>query len=293
MEASAHPVLAILLPALGACVVAVLATVVVERLGGVAGGILSTVPTTIVPAAIGLHGSAADDDAFRCAMCFVPVGILLNAGYLLLWRIIPARIGMRSHRHLLATTVALSLGAWLAAATAAVWIHHAYAPDAGQSLAIGLAAFAAGAMLGIAANRVPHPAPAGRRPVGAAVLALRGLAAGGAIAVALVLARGGDPIAGGIASVFPAIFTAIMVATWLAQGAQVPTGAVGPMMLGTLSVSAFALLASAAIPRLGVAAGAAVCWIIAVACINVPAYAWLRWVRARHERRAAAGTGAP
>jgi hypothetical protein len=294
MDPAAHPVLAILLPALGACVVAVLATVVVERLGGVAGGILSTVPTTIVPAAIGLHASAADDEAFRCAMCFVPVGILLNAGYLLLWRIIPARIGMRSHRHLLATTVTLALAAWLAAASAAVWAHHAWAPDAGQSLAIGLAAFVAGALLGIAANRVPHPAPAGRRRVGPAVLALRGVAAGAAIAVALVLARSGDPIAGGIASVFPAIFTAIMVATWLAQGAQVPTGAVGPMMLGTLSVSAYALLSAALIPRLGVVAGSAACWAAAVLFVNVPAYAWLRRVRARHDRRAAAaGAGAP
>jgi hypothetical protein len=57
--------------------------------------------------------------------------------------------------------------------------------------------------------------------------------------VAVSLARSGLPIASSMARVFPAIFTTIMVATWLAQGAQVPTGAVGPMMLGTLSVPGF------------------------------------------------------
>ena len=99
--------LEVAVPALGAGLVAVLATVAVERLGGAVGGVVSSIPTTIVPAALGIHASAPDEDSFRRAMCFVPVGILLNAGYLLLWRVLPARIGMRSHRHLLATTAAL------------------------------------------------------------------------------------------------------------------------------------------------------------------------------------------
>jgi hypothetical protein len=92
MELTPQLVTDVLLPALGAGVVAVLATVAVERLGGAAGGIVSSVPTTIVPAAIGIHAAAADDASFRRAMCFVPVGILLNAGYLMLWRVLPVRL---------------------------------------------------------------------------------------------------------------------------------------------------------------------------------------------------------
>ena len=120
MELTAQLATDVLLPALGAGVVAVLATVAVERLGGAVGGIVSSVPTTIVPAAIGIHAAAPDDASFRRAMCFVPVGILLNAGYLMLWRVLPARIGMRSHRHLLAATTTCALGAWILAALA-VW----------------------------------------------------------------------------------------------------------------------------------------------------------------------------
>jgi hypothetical protein len=51
MEPEIPLILDVVLPALGAGAVAVLATVAVERLGGVAGGIFSSVPTTIVPAA--------------------------------------------------------------------------------------------------------------------------------------------------------------------------------------------------------------------------------------------------
>ena len=271
----------ILLPALGAGVVAVLATVAVERLGGAAGGIVSSVPTTIVPAAIGIHAAAADDASFRRAMCFVPVGILLNAGYLMLWRVLPARIGMRSHRHLLAATTTCALGAWILAALAVVGSNELLRPGPQATAIMGIAAFALGIALGIAANRVPHHAPKGSRRVGPAVLALRGIAAAAAIGVAMLLARSGLPVAGSIASVFPVIFTTIIIATWLAQGPQVPTGAVGPLMLGTLSVSAYSLLAAVLFPAMHVAAAAAACWLASVALVSVPAFLWLRRVRRR------------
>ena len=103
--------------ALFAGFVAILATVVVERFGGSLGGVLSSLPTTIVPAAIGIFGRDSDPDQFRRAMSVVPVGILLNAGYLVLWRIIPARLGKRSRNHLLLSTLVLALGAWFLAAS--------------------------------------------------------------------------------------------------------------------------------------------------------------------------------
>jgi hypothetical protein len=282
MEPEIPLILDVVLPALGAGAVAVLATVAVERLGGVAGGIFSSVPTTIVPAAIGIRAGSADDAAFVHAMCFVPLGILLNAAYLLLWRVVPARLGMRSHRWLLGKTVCVSLGAWLAAAAAVVAAERALAPSPAASAVLGASAFAAGLVVAVLANRVPHPAPRGGRGVGAATLVLRGLAAAVAIGLAMALARSGMPVAGGIASVFPAIFTTIMVATWISQGAQVPTGAVGPLMLGTMSVGAYALLAAVLFPRMHVAAASATCWVIAVSAINVPGYLWVQRVRRRH-----------
>jgi hypothetical protein len=261
--------------ALAAGIVAVLATVAVERLGGVAGGLLSSIPTTIVPAAIGIWGRNADPEEFRRAMAFVPVGIVLNMGYLVLWRVIPARLGMRTHRHLLAWTTGLALGAWFAAAAGVAALNELLQPTVAQSLVAGGVATAAGLAIAVATNRTPHAAPRGTRRVGPAVLVARGAAAAAAIGVALVLARAGLPVASGIASVFPAIFTTVMVATWIAQGAQVPTGAVGPMALGTLSVAAYALLAALLFPMLPVAGAAAACWVLSVAAVSLPAWWWL------------------
>jgi hypothetical protein len=72
-----------------------------------------------------------------------------------------------------------------------------------------------------------------------------------------------------------------MVATWLSQGAHVPTGAVGPMALGTLSVSAYALLATLLFPLMPIWLAAALCWIAAIACVSVPAYLYLRTRRSQ------------
>ena len=47
--------LTILAAALFAGIVAVLVTVAVEKWGGIVGGILGTLPTTIVPATIGMY----------------------------------------------------------------------------------------------------------------------------------------------------------------------------------------------------------------------------------------------
>lgn len=271
------------IPALFAGIVAVLSTIAVERLGGAVGGVISSIPTTIVPAAIGIWAAGDDIDGFRRAMAFVPVGILLNAGYLLLWRVIPAAVRRRTRSRLLAWTLTLSLGAWMAAAAAIMAMHDLVQPTVSQSMVAGGVALIAGIALGIAANQRPHPAPKGAHRVSPIVLLARGVAAAIIIGFALVLRRSGLPVASGIASVFPVIFTTIMVATWLAQGAHVPTGAVGPLMLGTLSVSAYALLAAALFPLMPLALAAAVCWLGAVMIASVPAYAYLR-----HRRHVAA-----
>ncbi|MFM7260854.1 MAG: hypothetical protein ACKO3W_09665, partial [bacterium] len=57
---------------------------------------------------------------------------------------------------------------------------------------------------------------------------------------------------------------------------HVPTGAVGPMALGTLSVSTYALLATVLFPVMPVALAATLCWIASVVCVSVPAYLFLR-----------------
>jgi hypothetical protein len=82
---------------------------------------------------------------------------------------------------------------------------------------------------------VIHELPALKRLVPRALMA--GIAVGGSVLVGSVNAS-----AAGIAAIFPAIFLTTMVTLWLAHGDAVPLGAAGPMMLGSGSVSIYAIV---------------------------------------------------
>jgi len=267
----------VLLQALGAgllaALVAIGATVAIERWGGVVGGIVGTLPSTIVPAAIGIHLAAEDVQGFQDALRVTPVAMLLNTLFLWLWRVLPPRLPSWGLHAQLAVVLALALAAWCAGAATTVVALDRITLDA---LPVGVAATCAALLVGVVACLPGVPAPRGSRRVGIGVLVARGLLAASAIAAAVILAGMGGPLVAGMAACFPAIFTTTMVSLWLSQGQAVPAGAVGPMMLGGTSVSAFALLASFWIPSFGPAAGALLAWIVAAGALSVPAGLWLR-----------------
>ena len=283
VDASTHaswmPVLGF---ALAAGVVSAGATVAVERFGGRVGGILGTVPTTIMPATMGLfatHPMDADgtsSDGFLRSVAMVPAGMMLNAAFLASWRVLPRWLHSDDSRTTLWRCVVASLVVW--ALLSLVWVlgMNALEPSVEALLAIGGGTLVATATLGIVLCRHGVPAPKGSNHVTWQVLVARGVAAGGAIAVALVIARSGHAIAGGMAVTFPAIFLTTIVGTWLAQGREVPVGAVGPMVLGSCAVGSYAMLAGLLYPRLGLVLGTPACWILAVGGVSVPAGLWLR-----------------
>ncbi|MBM4008873.1 MAG: hypothetical protein FJ285_04685 [Planctomycetes bacterium] len=267
------------IPATIAGGVAVAATVLVERLGGRIGGLLSSVPTTIVPAAAALHTRCESPEDFATAMALVPVGTALNAGYLGLWLLLPPiicahRIGARAP---LALTLVTTLGLWLIASALLMLLGAVLDPSPGQWQLAAIAATLVCATLGIIANWSPAEAPRGTRTVPPRILVARGIAAAGAIGAAVVLARLDVPIASGLVSVFPVIFTTVMVGTWLAQGPSVPRGAAAPMMLGSTSVAVFAYLAAALLPRLDMASSVALAWLGSVIIVHGPAALLLQW----------------
>ena len=268
--------------ALAAGVVSAGATVAVERFGGRVGGILGTVPTTIMPATMGLfatHPMDADgtsSEGFLRAVAVVPAGMMINAAFLASWRVLPRWLHADDSRTTLWRCVAASLLVWALLSLAWVVGMNALEPSVEALLAIGGGTLLTTATLGIVLCRHGVPAPKGTNHVTWPVLVARGVAAGGAIAVALVIARGGHAIAGGMAVTFPAIFLTTIVGTWLAQGREVPVGAVGPMVLGSCAVGSYAMLSGLLYPRLGLVLGTLVCWILAVGCVSVPAGLWLR-----------------
>lgn len=261
-------------------VVAVAVTRAIERWGGAVGGILGTLPTTIVPAAVGMAWAAEDPGALTRSLAIVPAGMLCNALFLATWRELPARWGTAR----LGPMVAASLAVWSLCGLAALAASHRLLEAGVGPSTLGLLGVAGNALLGAWICWHPGPAPAGSRPVGAAMLLARGSMAALAVGTGVWIADLGYPLVAGLASVFPAIFMTAMVGLWWSQGPSVPTGAAGPMILGGVSVSLYALLAMRTLPALGAGAGSLVAWLGAVLLWSVPSYLWLRG-RARTQPR--------
>ena len=261
----------ILLSAIFAGFVAILVTVAIERWGGIVGGILGTLPTTIVPAAAGMYLEAGSED-LGTSMSLIPFWMLLNALFVASWVVYPKL--KRSVTLVEMTFVSLSFWAVLALL---MTLSLTQVLNYLSELVVGIVGVICLVSLGLWMTWVPIKAPKGKNSVTKKVLFVRGLAAGTAIGIAVQFASMGLPIVAGLASVFPAIFLTTMVALWIAQGSDVPTGAAGPMMLGGSSVAMYSLIAPWAIPEYGIYAGSAICWIASVLLTSIPAYSWLSW----------------
>ncbi len=262
--------MSILTTALAAAVVAILATVAVERLGGRFGGVIATLPTTILPASWGF--AAAVQHTPTEALAAVPLGMLVDAGFLYCWRLAPPHLPAWSMPRRLGVMIGISLAVWFGLAAGALALVEVLALP---PLLVGLTAMLAHLLLGLYTTLHPFPAPRGEQPVSALAILARGTLAGLAIAIAVAFARSGMPLVAGVASVFPAIFLTTMVALWWSQGEAVPLGAVGPIIMGSTAVSAYALISIWSFVRLGVIAGTTTAWFGAVLLCSVPTAWWL------------------
>jgi hypothetical protein len=249
--------------------------VAIEKLGGRRGGVVGTLPTTIVPAAVGFWWGTPSTADFRHALYLVPAGMLVNALFLWSWRVVPPRLPAWSLGARLFAMLSVSLGAWAAMAFLLLRTTEAYRRAGLPMQPWSWGFFLAAVALAIGACMRNGPAPPGTRTVGPAVLVGRGVLAAAAIGLAVALATVAGPVVAGIMSTFPAIFLTTMVALWVSQGEAVPVGAVGPMMLGSTSVSAFALLAATLMPLAGPLPGALLAWLGAVLLVTLPAWLFL------------------
>jgi hypothetical protein len=264
----------VILSSVMAGVVAILATVLIEQRGGAVGGFI-TLPTTIVPASIGIWiGVGGDTSAFSSAMSVVPVGMLLNVLFLGSWRILPDFLDSYFSKRMLVYAVAsCSVFLWLIFAGISTISIESISPIVDPIL-IGFFAVLVTFILGLFAVSRGGLAPSGSNSVTILSILARGIAAGGAIGIAVWIAGLGLPFVSGVVSVFPAIFLTTMVSLWLAQGRSVPVGATGPMMLGSTSVSIYGLISIFVFPSFGPWIGSIVSWLISVVFYSLPIGVW-------------------
>lgn len=175
------------------------ATVAIERLGGIVGGVISSMPTTILPTAIGL-ALTVPADAVKDALTAVPTGMLINVLVLLCWRQLPPFLpDSWSKNQKLVAILTASLGMWLIFVLLLVFVVRNELGVSGEIL--GWLCTAATVILGWGAVLLqPLPAPKGSNPVSINTLLARGLLAGAAVFTAGMIAKV-NSYAAGFASV--------------------------------------------------------------------------------------------
>jgi hypothetical protein len=265
-----------MIPAGLAGVVAVGVTLAIERWGGRIGGILGSMPTTIVPASVGIYAMSESVVAFAASMGAVPAGMLVDALFLWCWRVLPEKLQRPDPIAVLWRVAAAAMTVWFVGACIMVASFSSLSDLGVAPLWSGTVTLAVLIMVGVAACWNAPSSPKGHRRVGVLEVASRGVLAAVAIGASVIIAKLGSPLVAGVASVFPAIFLTTMVSLWWSQGRSVSVGAVGLIMLGSSSVGAYALVAAWTFPAMGVVTGGVVAWCIAVVTTSVPAWWWLR-----------------
>lgn len=263
----------ILLYALFAGIVAILVTVAIEKFGGIIGGVLGTIPSTIIPAAAGVY-SIDGTESLRDSMSMVPIGMLMNGIFLSVWIYFPHYIKQEKLK-LISTTI-FALAVWLVLAIFSLKVVELSPIQDLGNFIIGLIGFILLVLFSVLLNLNSVAAPKGENKVPLLILGCRGIAAALAIGFCLILAKQGLPLVAGLVSAFPAIFLTSMVALWLSQGSKVPQGAAAPMMLGGASVSVYALVSMYTIPEYGIVLGSIVTWFSSVILWTIPAFLVLR-----------------
>ena len=274
------------------CVIAILSTIAIEKLGGTLGGVLATTPTTIVPYSVGLVLADTSTDDIDTAMFSVPIGICLTSLYLILWREVPKwnvveRLGGTYHQ--LAVVLPLLVGAWIGCATAIALLLIPQLLAVGVPIWLsGLAGLLISFLVGVAVILYRHQAaPKGKKKMTLLMYLSRGVLAGVAIGISLIISSI-SPVAGGVASVFPSITTTTMVMLWIQQGRELPAGAAGPMMLGNMAVSTYCMLFAVLWRQLSaegrdapvglmLTAASLLSYVLAATFVSIPIFALLQW----------------
>ena len=266
----------ILPAAIAAGLVAIVVTVLIERFGGVVGGALGTVPTTIVPAVAGMAVAQGERELLD-SLSVVPAGMLINAIFLSVWIYLPRVTVKMGIERSLAVTTATALLAWALFGMVTILCIGELSESGTGPRTIGMIGIALTAVFGIALGWKPDESPKGSREVSKPVLLARGLMAATAIGASVWVAGLGYPLLAGLASVFPAIFLTSMVSLWISQGPSVPRGAAAPMLLGGGSVGIYSLVAMYSLEAHGMVIGSIMAWVIAVAFWSMPSYIYLKW----------------
>jgi len=269
--------------------VAVGITLIVEKFGGMIGGALGASPTTIIPISIGMYLQSPSSFEFKMGLFTVAVGMLMNSGFLFIWKMVPNYIPQRySSNQSLLMVLVISLGSWFIVALGAASFIQFVILKLESSLYIMLGFTILCIVLHVVVGLsvvlfTHHTFPKVKNTPTRSVIFLRGLFTVLVSFIAIMLSSYSGVVSG-MASIFPAIFSTTMVSLWLTHGPELVQGTACAMMFGGVSVSVYALLFATLVPLVTVIPAVIASYIAAVLTITIPSVKILRWVVQRSQK---------
>ena len=215
--------------------IAIIMAICIERFGGAIGGIITSVPTTILPTTYIFFSDTSKTKLQQAESLFAgPIGIFAtNLFFLPVWKIVPKKLEKRMKNvPITLLTLVLSLIAWFVSAIFMTWLEGIINQRGIPILAFSFIVMLICVVVGFVLCWSLPPTPKGKNPVKWYIHVIRGMAAFLCICCTSLLNSSGLGIFAGAFSGFPAIFSTSIVSVSLAQGAAVSTGAVGPMIIG-------------------------------------------------------------
>ncbi len=224
-------------------------TLVAERFGSRRGGVLVTLPSTIIVALLFIGLDGGTELAVETART-IPAGMGINIVFLLLF-VSTIKLG-------LGKALATSMAGWFLLALSLYLLH----PD---SIIVTLTIYTIAALTALAwfgARRNYEGVGGSRVKYRPREIAFRGLFAGSVIAFAVFMSTVGGPVISAILSVFPAIFLSTMIILYTRQGEEF-TGAIGTTMIpGTFNIVVYSVAAYLVFPSCGPVFGTVIVVII-------------------------------
>ena len=243
-------ILQTVIPFLLAALVVVIITLIAERFGTKVGGILGTLPSTIVIAFLFIAITNSIDFAVS-SVSIVSAEMGINLVFLMLFAI----LSYRSFK----LAIIGSLGIW---AVLSLILYISNLSVILIAIAIYIVALISTFLILERGIKIPS---IGRRHVqySAIKIMMRGIIAGLVIAIAVVLSNI-SPILSGIFSVFPAIFLSTMIISYREHGPDFVGGMAKSMIFGTPSVTSYAVAIYFLYPVIGIIWGS-----IAGYCVGI------------------------
>jgi hypothetical protein len=206
-----------------------LCTVVAERFGSTAGGIIGGLPFTsgVTLLFVALVNSP---EAASQATDVIPLVLGFNGLYLVLYAML-ARYG-------LGIGLGGALSGWFVLALSSVWTRFS-----SFWLSLGIFALLLGLSLYLLDRRLGLPTYEGSRTELTPMQVLgRAIFGGAVISLAVFLSKVGGPLLGGVFSAFPAVFTSTLFIAYRSRGVEFSRALTRPLLIsGMINVAVYAL----------------------------------------------------